>query len=445
MPFQKKMDPTYYRSVRFIIFSAMKESFLHHIWKYRKFSTPRLQTTSGEIITLVQMGQHNTNSGPDFFNAQLGIDGQLWAGNVEIHVKSSDWYAHNHENDLAYDNVILHVVYEHDVEVFRKDNSKIPTLELKKYIDLAVLQNYKSLLFGKSKWINCENEFANTDDFLLHNWLERLYFERLERKSKNIESMLLSSKNDWEAVLFKLLAKNFGLKVNGEAFLDMASSFDFSIVRKLQSNLQQLEALFFGQSCMLDESIESAYYQYVSKEYMFLRQKFGLSNKQVSSPQFFRLRPPNFPTIRLAQLAMLYHKEHHLFSKIIESSSIDDLYKLLKISTSAYWTDHYTFGKKSRPTKKILTESFMDLLIINTLLPLKFSYAKYQGKNIDEDVLNIIQDIGPEKNSIVDKFNGFKYLSVSALQSQALIQLKTEYCAKNKCLQCAIGNSLLKT
>ncbi|MEZ4802195.1 MAG: DUF2851 family protein, partial [Gelidibacter sp.] len=223
----------------------MQEDFLHYVWKHKKFTTPSLLTTDGELVTLVKVGQHNHHSGPDFFNAQLGISGQLWAGNVEVHVKSSDWYVHNHETDTAYDNVILHVVYEHDTDIFRKDNSVIPTLELKNYISNELLLNYQVLFSKTDKWINCENDFAMVDDFVLSHWLENLYFERLERKAKTIETMLLFSKNDWEAVLFKLLAKNFGLKVNGEAFLSMANSFEFSILRKIQTKSEQIEALFF--------------------------------------------------------------------------------------------------------------------------------------------------------------------------------------------------------
>lgn len=421
----------------------MQEDFLHYVWKYKKFTIPRLQTSDGDVITLVEVGQHNHNSGPDFFNAQLEIAGQLWAGNVEVHVKSSDWYLHNHERDLAYDNVILHVVYEHDIEIFRKDNSVIPTLELKNYINRKLLDNYQNLLSKQDKWINCENDFAAVDDFILNNWLENLYFERLERKSKTIEAMLVLSRNDWEAVLFRLLAKNFGLKVNGDAFLSMTDSFDFSMVRKLQSKPEQLEALFFGQSGILDDEIESFYYQKLKKEYKLLKQKFSLTNRQVMPLQFFRLRPPNFPTIRLSQLAMLYHRHQNLFSHVIAANTIEELYKLLKVSTTSFWDDHYTFEKVSKLTKKTMTKSFVDLLLINTILPLKFSYAKHQGQSIDENILDIIKYIDSEKNGIVNKFNSLKPVAHSALESQALIQLKTEYCTKNRCLQCAIGNSVI--
>src|SRR5690606_38844315 len=245
---------------------------------------------------------------PDFFNAQLRIGNQLWAGNVEIHIKSSDWFVHHHEMDNAYDSVILHVVYEHDTEIFRQDNTVIPTLELKNYISPELLGHYQKLISNKSKWINCENDLASVSEFTIQNWLERLYIERLERKSEAVENLIKSSKNDWEAILYKMLAKNFGLKVNGEAFLSLANSIDFSIIRKSQSNQTSLEAVLFGQAKLLEQHVEESYYLELMKEYQFLKQKFSLTNENVETIQFFRLRPPNFPTIRLSQLAFLYHE-----------------------------------------------------------------------------------------------------------------------------------------
>ncbi len=421
----------------------MQEDFLHYIWKHKKVNTLNLKTTNGELISIISVGQHNLNSGPDFFAAQLKIDDQLWAGNVEIHVKASDWFVHNHETDKAYDNVILHVVWEHDTDIFRNDNTTIPTLELKPYVAKEALHNYQKLFSKTQKWINCENDFDTVDDFIVQNWLERLYFERLESKSHHIEKLLKGSSNNWEEVLFKMLTKNFGLKVNGEAFLSLSNSFDFSVVRKQQSKIISLEALFFGQAGLLEEDIQDIYYLELSNEYQFIKQKFNLSNLNVTPLQFFRLRPPNFPTIRLSQLAVLYHKQQSLFSKIMNTKSIEALYTLLSVTSSFFWETHFTFNKTSKKSKKVITKSFIDLLIINTIIPLKFSYAKHQGKVIDDDIVEIIQSITSEKNSIVDTFNDLYPVSTSALQSQALLQLKSEYCDKNKCLQCAVGNTLL--
>ncbi|WP_290701054.1 DUF2851 family protein [Lacinutrix sp.] len=421
----------------------MQEDFLHYLWKHKKIITTNLKTTKGNIITINKVGEHNHNAGPDFFNAQVSIGEQSWAGNLEIHIKSSDWYLHNHETDSNYDNVILHVVWEHDTEIFRKDNTEISTLELKHYVTQEALSNYQKLFSSTQKWINCENDFVSIPEFTISNWLERLYFERLERKANDIATVLKQSTNNWEAVLFKMLSKNFGLKVNGEAFASVANSFDFSIIRKQQSKLSSLEALVFGQAGLLEDDCQKVYYLELEKEYQFLKQKFGLSSQNVTPLQFFRLRPPNFPTIRLSQLANMYHVHQNVFSKVIEAKNLDDFYKLFTVETSKFWETHYTFNKESKALKKKLTKSFIDLLLINTIIPLKFSYAKQLGKSIDEEIIQLLHQIASEKNSIVNTFNSLKKVSKSALESQALLQLKTEYCDKNKCLQCAIGNSVL--
>lgn len=420
----------------------MQEDFLHYIWKHKKFNASALKTTKGEAVAIINLGQHNHNAGPDFFNGQLRINGQLWAGNVEIHIKSSDWYVHNHEKDAAYDNVILHVVWEHDTEIFRKDNTQIATVELKPYVDSGLLTNYQKLIQSKS-WINCESDFCNTNDFVLHNWLERLFIERLERKSNDISMLLKASNNNWEAVLFKMLAKNFGLKVNGASFLSLSNSFDFSILRKLQNNVLDVEALFFGQTSLLNEDCQDVYFLDLQKRYQFLKQKFSLQQQGITPLQFFRLRPPNFPTIRLSQLANLYTKEHGLFSKVISLQTKDEFYKLFSVETSEFWQTHYTFSKASKTSKKKLTKAFIDLLIINTIIPIKFSYAKANGKAIESEVFGIISSLKLESNSITEAFLKLKPMEKNALTSQSLIQLKTEYCEKNKCLQCAIGNSLI--
>ncbi len=421
----------------------MQEDFIHYLWKHKKFNVTKIETTEKEPISILSVGTHNFNTGPDFFAAQLKIGEQLWAGNVEIHKKSSDWFVHNHEKDPNYDNVILHIVWEHDIEVHRKDSTLIPTLELKDYVNPEALNGYKKLFNTNQKWINCDTSFNTIDSFLMSNWLERLYFERLERKSIEIYELLELSKNDWEGVLFKSLAKNFGLKVNGDSFFSLANSFDFSIVRKLHSKPMVLEALFYGQGKLLEDVNEIPYFIQLKKEYQFLQQKFNVSNEVVLPIQFFRLRPLNFPTIRLSQLSMLYHKTPNLFSEIIEAETLDELYAIFNVEASLFWETHYTFNKESKRIKKRLSKAFIDLLLINTIIPIKYSYAKQQGKAIDDTLINLINKIASEKNSIVDKFNNLKKVSKSALQSQALIQLKTEYCDKNKCLQCAIGNSIL--
>ncbi|PHS64803.1 MAG: hypothetical protein COB12_07760 [Flavobacterium sp.] len=422
----------------------MKEDFLHYVWKFQKFSIQNLKTSEGNSIVIEKVGEHNLNAGPDFFNSKLSINHQLWAGNVEIHIKSSDWFAHRHEEDAAYDNVILHVVWEHDGEVYRKDNTVIPTLELKGIVDKNVLENYQKLTSKQQQWIPCENDFATVDNFVFENWLERLYLERLENKSIIFETELKSSKNDWEGLLFTMLCKNFGLKVNGASFFSLAKSLEFSILKKCRTDTKKLEALLFGQAGLLEDQKEDPYFENLKLEYNYLKHKYKLSNSNVLIPKYFRLRPPNFPTIRLSQLASLYHQKHSLFSEIVKAKTLKDFYQLFDVSASEYWNTHYNFGVASSKRKKQLTKNFIDLLLINTVIPLLFSYGKEIGKDNSEVLLKLASTITSEENSIIKKFNDLRSSSKNSLQSQALLQLKKEYCNKKRCLQCAIGNAILK-
>lgn len=421
----------------------MKEDFLHYIWQYKKFDFSNLKTIKGENLIIINSGQYTQLAGPDFFNAQITIDNQKWAGNIEIHLKSSDWYLHNHQDDNNYNNVILHVVWENDAEIYRKDNTEIPVLELKNYVSNEDLNNYHMLLTQKT-WIFCENQIADIDKFIISNWQERLFFERLERKSLPIEQLLQETQNDWEAVLFSMLAKNFGLNTNGETFLKIAKSIPFSIIRKEAVDVNYLEALIFGQANLLFQEFQDNYVKEMNSWFDYLSIKYKLEKLIVEPVQFFKHRPDNFPTIRLAQLCMLYHKQRNLFTKIIEVKSINEIYQLFDISVSDYWQTHYNFDKISTRKDKSLSKSFIDLLIINTIIPMKFAYANSQGKDESENLIELISSISPEKNAIIDKFKQFGIKSENAFQSQSLLQLKNEYCNKKKCLHCSIGLELLK-
>jgi len=421
----------------------MKEDFLHYLWKFKKFDTLNLKTSNNEEITIANVGQYLELAGPDFFNAQITIGDQMWAGNVEIHLKSSDWYVHHHERDAAYENVILHVVWEHDTEIYRKNNTEIPVLELKKYVDQDTITNYQSLMSPKA-WIFCEKQLADTSPFILKNWQERLFFERLERKSKPIFELLQQTNNDWEAVLFCLLAKNFGLNTNGEIFLKVASSIPFSIIRKESFEVENLESLLFGNAGLLDVEKEDNYFKDLKFRYYYLLHKYQIEKSSCNPVQFFKHRPDNFPTIRLSQLANLYHSNQNLFSQISEITSVKSIYDLFQVSASSYWQDHYQFDKESPKKKKMLSKSFIDLIIINTLIPIQFAYAKSRGEEIAEDLIQLLNEVAPEKNAIVDKFSSFGMKSGSAFETQSLLQLKNEYCAKSKCLECAIGMELMK-
>ncbi|WP_293894599.1 DUF2851 family protein [Flavobacterium sp.] len=422
----------------------MKEDFLHYLWQYKKFDFSNLTTVSGELLTITHCGNYLQQSGPDFFNAQIVIGNQKWAGNIEIHIKSSDWYLHHHEKDPNYENVILHVVWNHDTPVFRKDNSEIPVLELKNYISKKDLENYQALVSPKS-WIYCESQIATVDSFVLLNWQQRLFIERLERKYIPIEQLLEETENNWEAVLFCMLAKNFGLNTNGETFFKIAKSFPFSIIRKESAEVENLESLLFGTADLFPFDIQDNYTKDLKNRFEYTSQKHKLKKIIIEPVQFFKHRPDNFPTIRLAQLAMLYHKQQNLFSKVIASKTLKELHQLFEITISEYWQTHYQFDKESPKKKKQFSKSFIDLLVINTIVPIQFAYAKSHGKETSESLLDLLREIAAEKNIIIEKFSNFGIKAKNAFEAQSLLQLKNEYCNYSKCLQCVVGIQLLKS
>ena len=405
-----------------------------------------MRTSEGLPVKVISPGTHNLLSGPDFFNSRLLIGNQEWAGNVEIHIRSSDWYMHGHENDPAYDNVILHVVWIHDVDVYRKDNSSLPVVEIKDLVHPETVTSYEELCSGTAnRWINCENDLVHVDDFLLDNWLERLYVERLEQKSLRIKALFERLAGDWEAVLFHMLARNFGLNVNGESFLSIAASIPFPVVRKTRGNLLQLEALFLGQAGLLQNDFQETYAIALQKEYQYLKKKFGLEIQGVLPVKYFRLRPDNFPGLRLVQLAAVYHANPALFTALNKCREAEEVYKLFEVGVSDFWNTHYTFSKSHSFRRKKLTKKFLDLQIINTVVPLKFSYLRSRGKEDFEEVFDILEELPAEDNQIISRFNSLKPgIARNAQRSQALLQLKKDYCDKNACLSCAVGLKILQ-
>ncbi len=431
----------------------MREDFLHYLWKHKKFGfSPNeasakggtLRTITNQSISLKSVGQHNHGAGPDFFNARLLLDNQEWAGNIEIHIKSSDWYAHGHETDIAYDNVILHVVWEHDIDIYRSDNTPLPTLQLKDYVSTVQLTNYRSLFAQQDKrWIHCENLLPQVPGRVWNDWQERLYFERLQHKTERIQELLSTSQGDWEQVLFIMLARNFGTKVNGNAFQSLAQGVDFNVVRKCAQEPFRLEALLLGIGKLLPKDSVDSYALQLQGEYEFVKHKFQIRYEEVLPIQFFRLRPANFPTIRLSQLAMLYHRFPALFQLLMKASNLEKLYDIFNVSASTYWDTHFNFRKAQNKRSKKLTKTFVDLLLINTVIPLKFAYYQHLGQENQENILELIGQIKAEKNSIVQQYDRLKPKTISAMQSQALIQLKDAYCSKHQCLQCGVGNWIL--
>lgn len=421
----------------------MREDFLHYLWKFKKFDTSDLETSSNEQITIIHSGQYLQLAGPDFFNAQIIIGNQKWAGNVEIHLKSSDWYVHHHERDEAYENVILHVVWEHDAAIFRMDNTEIPVLELKHYVPKDVLDNYQSLIAPKS-WIFCEKQLKEVDGFTFENWKERLFLERLERKSLPIQDLFETLNKDWEAVLFCLLAKNFGLNTNGESFLKIAISIPFAVIRRESAEVENIEALLFGRSGLLDAEKEDNYFRDLKFRYFYLLHKYQIEKAAIAPLQFFKHRPDNFPTIRLSQFAHLYCNQYNLFSKLMAVKNTKEVYTILNVAVSPYWQNHYQFEKESPKKKKQLSKSFIDLIIVNTIIPIQFAYYKNQNKEVYEDLIELSNKVAPERNAVIEKFSSFGIKSENAFSTQALMQLKNEYCDKGKCLECAVGRELLK-
>lgn len=420
----------------------MKEDFLHYLWKFKKFRITGLKTIAGEDLLIISPGQYLERSGPDFFNAQIIINDQKWAGNIEIHLKSSDWYAHQHHLDKAYDNVILHVVWEHDSDIMRVNNTTLPVVQLRDYVDRPLLETYRELSTPKN-WIFCESQLHTIDTFIVENWLEQLFFMRLERKANVISSFLHETNFDWEAVLFYQLTKNFGLNANGEAFCAIAKTITYQIWRKESHDFINLEALLFGMAGLLDGTFEDNYPKELQRRFNMLCQKHGLNPNESFAVEFFKHRPDNFPTIRLSQLASLYANKH-LFANIIEATSISELRGIFSVSVSEYWESHYQFDRASPARKKNLSRAFTDLLISNTIVPLRFAYAKSRGIDDHQLLITLLKDLTPDMNAIIEKFSIYGLKASNAFESQALLELKNEYCNYGKCLGCAIGNQLLK-
>jgi len=422
----------------------IKESLLHYVWKYKLFDQTNIETTAGHKMKLISTGKHNSDAGPDFFNARIIMDNIEWAGNIEMHIKSSDWYKHKHQYDKNYDNVILHVVAEMDKEIVLQNGEIIPTLEIGSLIPDNVLKNYEHI--SKSRdWIPCQQQIKNVKLLIVNSCLDRMLTERLERKTDEINQLLKLQKQNWEEICYQLLAKNFGFKVNALPFQMLAQSLPLNILAKHKNNILQIEALLFGQAGFLEEECIDDYHLVLQKEYQFLKKKFKLKNLDRHIWKFLRLRPANFPTIRIAQFAQLVFKSSKLFSKLLEAKSLKEIIQYFELGTSEYWQTHYTFGKQSNKKNKHLGKAAIDIILINTVIPVLFAYGKSKSKvDIEERALDFLSQIKAEKNNIIDHWASVGIKADSAFQSQALLQLKNNYCKNKKCLNCTIGAQVLK-
>lgn len=423
----------------------MTEDFLFYIWKFSLFKNSLLKTTNNENILVLNQGTLNHDAGPDFFNAKIKINDTTWAGNIEIHTNASDWFKHNHHKDPAYDNVILHVVYNADTIIRRVNNKEIPTLELKELIPEKIYDNYLDIINNKG-WISCQNQLEDIDDFILKNWLDRLLVERLERKSISIQKMLQKNNNNWEETFYQCLARNFGFKVNDVPFELLAKSLPQKFLAKHKNNLFQVEAMVMGQAGFLNQDFEEDFPRLLRKEYLFLKNKFSLQPIESHLWKFMRIRPSNFPPIRISQFADLVSKSSGLFSLILEKEKIEELRKIFHVSASAYWDAHYNFGKTTpKKKRKNLGKTAVDNLVINTIVPFYFVYSNAkQDETYKDRALEFLASTKKEQNNIIKKWESLGIEVLNAYESQALIQLKTVYCNHKRCLDCAIGNRLIR-
>ena len=422
----------------------MKEEFLYYIWENR-LTDKALQTVEGESVEVVATGYRNTNSGPDFLEARIQIGDKLWAGHVEIHVKASDWNRHGHQNDKAYRNVILHVVYENDTKA-----TDLPILELKGHFDETLFANYQRFVLSKG-WIPCEKSIAQVPVFTRLSWLDRMAVERLESKSETVTKILEANQFDWEDALYKLLMRYFGLKVNNEAFETLANLLPFKTLLKHADNLLQVEAMLFGCAGFLENDFTEEYPLLLKREFTVMKAKFNLVTLPAERWKFMRMRPSNFPTIRLAQMAQLIHKNGCLFSKIHEAKNTVEVKALFDVVTSEYWETHWRLNRLPQcdsPTNskpKHLGDATADVLIINAVAPLLFCYGKlHKDESVCDTAMQFLEETEAEDNAIIRHFASYGIAAQNAMQTQALLHLYNMYCKRKRCLECRWGNVLLR-
>ncbi len=421
----------------------MTEDFLHYIWRFQIWNTP-LQTNKGETIEVLKPGFHNTDGGPDFSDARIRIGNTLWAGNVEIHIKSSDWYAHQHQHDPAYNTVILHVVFEDDVCVKRLIGTDIPTCTIQGKFPPNVYETYQNWQ-KNNDFVACQKQLQNIPESRRILFLERLNIERLEENVNEILVDLAYNLNSWEETFYQYLLRSFGLRINAEAFHQIAKRTPLKFLQKHADNRFQIEAMLFGQAQLLNETFTDAYPQALQEEYAFLQQKFKLLPITEGLVKFLRLRPCSFPTLRLAFFASLIHRRTQIFQDFLHIQTIEDGMQLLNVQTSDYWQTHYVFDRTSVEKSKELGESARHLIFINTLIPFLFAFGKLRDKpDLCDTALRFLQELPCENNRIVRQWGDCGMPANNASDSQGLLMLKKQYCEKRRCLQCGIGIDLLK-
>lgn len=423
----------------------MKESILHFVWQLQKFNKLDLQSALGESVEVFSIGNHNSDAGPDFLNAKIRIGKITWSGHVEIHVNSSDWNHHGHQKDPAYDNVILHVVWKNDIPIKRKDEKPIPTIELNGRVSLSMLGKCKSLI-NSPHTIPCSDQIVKANGMDIFSMQQQAAIERLNNKSSFVFELLEQNKMDWEETTYQLLAKNFGFKINSDSFLNLSKQLPLKILKKHSENILQLESLLFGVAGMLNEAPKDDYHSALMNEYAFLSKKYNLEGSELHTHlwKYLRLRPGNFPAVRISQLAALLNKHPHIFDLFAGFDDAKQLSKILRLAPSDYWKSHYNFGKSSIKTLNGMGKNSIENLLINTAVPLLAAYSQYtdESKYMDK-ALSILESINPEKNKITRMWEELEVSIGNSFESQALIELHNNYCLKKRCLSCKIGVGLI--
>lgn len=422
----------------------INESLLHFIWKYKYFHNAlQLCTVDGKHLQILQAGTINTNAGPDILNAKIKIDNTIWVGNIEIHVNASDWYKHTHHHDEKYKNIILHVVYCNDKDVMFENN--VHTFEMKNFIETSLIDRFYSLMQEKEK-IACAKHIHNVTPISKIQQVDKMYIDRLQAKSQEILYKLHNNNHNWQEIFYHTLSRNFGVHINQDAFELLATSIPLQVIAKHKNNLFQLEALLFGQAGMLLHYFEDTYPQLLQKEYLYLKKLHKLNPIEEKHWRFLRLRPANFPTIRIAQFAQLLHTSTHLFSSIRETKNLKQLIKLFNIDVSDYWHSHYNFDKKTKEKIKHTGKTFIHSIIINTVIPMLYIYGKTQNEEkYCEKALSMLSELPAEKNNITRIWSELNIEIENAYMSQAYIHLYNHYCTHKKCLDCVFGYEILRT
>lgn len=423
----------------------LTEELLHFVWKFRLYHTTGLATTTGESIEVINPGTHNTHAGADFTNAKIKIGSTLWVGNIEIHLAADDWYAHGHHTDAGYNNTILHVVYSLGKKTAQKQNgTTLPVLVLNNAIPQELLSRYTQLLLQK-KFVPCSTLISQADKFTIQQTIERAVIERLQQKVQQIETQLQRYSNDWEQILFIQLARYLGASINKDPMQWLAEKISVKTMAKHAGSLLQIEALLFGAAGLLHTTYDDEYARTLQKEFMYLKRLHRLDTLQGTEWKYLRLRPANFPTLRIAQLAALLQTQNFSFSKILNCTSVAEIEKLLQPQVSEYWKTHYRFDKQSNQVRSSLGESMKQVIIINAIVPVLFAYGKYkQDDTYCDRALQLLEECQPEGNSIIKQWNALGISTTNSYQTQGLLQLKNEHCDKFSCLQCGIGLKILK-